>query len=135
MTLITDVREEIYQLFKTNWTFTPYRFENENEKSAYAGSVSWVRLTVRNLAGAQETLGPKPHRKYVRAGMIIVQVFTPMNTGMSQAGTLAEAAKAIFEGESFSGIWCQNARIRDTGNDGKWQQTSVEVDIVYFETK
>lgn len=134
MTVLADAREAVYQRFKANWTSTPYALENEKTR-LHIGNADWARVSVRVLAGGQYTLGEKNNRRYERQGMITIEIFTLKNKGMRDAGTLGEAAQSVFEGESFSGVWCLNSRIRDTGTDGKWQKTSVEVDIRYYETK
>lgn len=135
MTLLDDAREAVYQRFVDNWSSTPYVFDNEDSADLDGGAVAWARLSVRETAGGQETLGPTGGRKYRRQASAFVQVFTPVNAGMKAAGDLAAAARAIFEGTSFGDLDFNNARVSDTGPDDKWQTTLVEAVFDFTETK
>lgn len=135
MTLLDEAREAVYQRFVDNWTATPFLFENEDSDDLDGGTVAWARLSVRETAGGQETLGPIGARKYRRRASAFVQVFTPVNAGMKAAGVLSAVARAIFEGTSFGGLDFNDARVSDTGPDDKWQQTLVEAVFDFTETK
>ncbi len=135
MTTIDQARTAVYDRFVAQWANrTPFTFENEKWEEPKP-DVDWVRVSVRNTGGGQETLGPKTQRKYRRRGSIFVQVFTPVAKGMKAGAGHAQAARAIFEGESFTGIDANNGVIRESGSDGKFYQTLVEVFFDYTEIK
>jgi hypothetical protein len=90
---------------------------------------------MKHTGGGQETLGPKTQRKYRRRASIFVEVFTPVAKGTKAGAVHAQAARAIFEGESFSGIDCNNGEVREKGTDGKFYRTIVEVFCDYDEMK
>jgi len=135
MTLLDEAREVVYQRFVDNWTATPFLFENEDSDDLDGGTVAWARLSVHETGGGQETLGPIGARRYRRRASTFVQLFTPVNAGMKEAGELAQAVKAIFEGASFSGLDFNNARVTDPGPDDKWQMTLVETVFDFTELK
>lgn len=106
-------------------------FENEAESSA----TSWARLSVRSAARAQDTLGAKTNRRFRSGASVLVQVYTPVNTGVKDATVLAKEVADIFEGESFSGLDFGAAQTRETGPTGKWHQIVVEVPFDFDEIK
>lgn len=130
-----EAREAIEERFIAEWaTRTPFTFEDEKYKEGGV-DVSWLRLTVRHFGGGQETLGHKTQRKYLRRGLVIAQVFTPLIRGMKGGAVHAQAFRAIFEGERFSDVYGLDGRIIEIGPDGKHYQTNVEIDIFYEEIK
>lgn len=136
MTTLDQAREAIYLRFETQWaTRTAFTYQNESNKGLDAGTADWVRLSVLEVAGGQETLGPILGRRYRRNGSIIVQIFTRGDKGMSASAGHADTFRGIFEGVSFSGVDTSNAVAKEIGPDGKWHQTNVEVTFDYDEIK
>jgi len=136
LTTFVEATEAIYQRFVDN--FTGVSLANitfDNEEFDPTDSTGWVRLVVRNLGRDQETLGKKGNRRFKTPALALVQVFTPANTGIKQAGTLAQEAADIFEGESFSGLDFQSAPISPGGPDKKWYQLVVEAQFDFDEIK
>lgn len=134
---VPDVaRAAIHDRWITEWdTTSPFVFENEADDALFEGDVAWTRLTVRNTATSQKTLGPKTNRRYRRDASIFVQVMSPLDEGMQGGAVLAQTARGIFEGERFSDLACNDGEIREIGSDGKWYVTNVEVFLDYEETK
>ena len=135
MTTVAEARNSVYQRWIDNWTLTPFVFEGEGDEDLFGGSVAWARLSYRNTDGGQKTLGPLNGRKYERFASAVIQLYTPSDEGLTEAGTLAQAARAIFEGVTFDGIYFNNGVVREIGDDGRWFQTNVEVFSDYEETK
>lgn len=134
MTTLTEARQSLQTRFIEEWGETsPFLLDNEKFDSIPHGT--WVRFNVRNYSGKQRTLGPKGSRRYDRMGAIIAQVFTPEGEGASNADILASQLQNIFEGETVDSVYCNNSSIRESGQDGKYNQTIVEIDLYYDETK
>ncbi len=134
MTTEIEARQIIYERFSTLWGATsPFTFENEAYSTVT--TTAWVRLAVRHGVSAQDTLGPKPNRKWMRRGRIILQIFVPRAKGVKAQDTLLRKFREIFEGESFSGVDTTNVQHREIGPDGVWWQTQGEADFCYYETK
>lgn len=134
MTTLVDVREAVYARFDTLWTSTPFVFDNV-DTNLDEGESAWARLVVRELGGGQDTLGVSGNRKYRRVFSIFLQIFTPTNDGMKQAGQLAEEARSIFEGVSFGDLDMNDVSIRDLPPEDKWNKTLVEADGRFYQTK
>ncbi len=134
MTTINDARKTVYNTFITEWNAeTPFALDNETFDPEE--TPKWVRLVVRNTGSNQETLGIKTNRKFLRQASVLVQVFTPQNTGTVEADRLSEIIKNIFEGEKIDELWFLEADIRETGNTGVYYQQVVEIIFNYEETK
>lgn len=139
MTTLNQAREAVYDRFVDNWADqTDYVFDNEHydEPEPVAGNFPpWVRVSVRNITGGQETLGEKGIRKYRRRAIAFCQVFVPVDKGMQMADTLAQSFRGIFEGESFNGLDFDNGLVREASPDGHKMMVLVEVYYAYYETK
>ena len=134
MTTENGARELIYARFVTLWAATSaYTFDNEKFEPTLGAA--WVRLAVRHGVAGQETLGPKPHRRYTRRGRIFLQIFIPRNQGIKEQDTIVRKFRELFEGESFSEVDCTNVIHREIGPDGVWWQSQAEAAFSYYETK
>ncbi len=135
MTTLVEAREASYLRFKTEWgATTPFCFDNED--CGYdKGSVSWVRVSSKEIGGGQVSLGGVGLRKYDRQFEVSIQVFTPINQGKEESGTLSKAAADIFEGTAFSGLNFFDSRITEVPPDDKWDQTNVTIEGYYEEIK
>jgi hypothetical protein len=109
--------------------------QNEDEEFTNNSDENWVRLSVVDQSRTQETLGKKTNRKYRSGGQIFVQVYTATDTGVKSGDIISTEARDIFEGESFSGVDCNNGLIRPSGANGKWYQHLVEIDFDYEDIK
>ena len=145
MTIISEARDAINTRFITEWeVLNPFTVDGrtftaglalDNESFSPTLDIPWVRLTIRNIGGGQETLGRPSNRRYERLGSIIVQVFTPANTGLLISDTLTREVQRIFESESFDGVDVNNSVIREIGVDGEWLLVNVETEFLYYEIK
>lgn len=135
--MTTDqARDAATKAFIASWgTTTGLCLENEDEKKFDAGKDPWVRMTVKHLPGGQETLGQPGNRLYERKGIVYVQIFTPKNGGMQRGDVLAHQARAIFEGNSISGIDYNDGQVSEGKPDGKWMMHLAQVNFNYYETK
>ena len=136
MTSVTlaDAREAIYQRWATNWgTTTDFTFANEDFTSPT--DQPWVRLTINEEAGQQDSLGSDGCRKFLRRGRVLIQIFNATDAGLRSLDLLAQQARDIFEGTRFSGIWFTNVDVRESGSGGEWYQFTVDAPFSYQETK
>jgi hypothetical protein len=134
VTTINESRKIIYDKFITLWGATSlYTFDNEQFDEPE--SSPWIRLTIRNSVGSQETLGVIGNRKYNRQAEIKVQVFTLANTGTQKSDEITTAVQNIFEGNTFDRVYIDNSSINEIGVDGKWFMALVDISFFYDETK
>jgi hypothetical protein len=134
MATIDTTRRLIYDTFITAWgAETPYTFDNEEFDQPT--DTSWLRLVVRNSVTKQSTLGSIGSRKFLRNGVVFVQLFTPLHTGVAETDRLVLLLQAIFEGFRFTDVWFEYTDVRELGIEGKWFQTSLETTFNYEQTK
>jgi hypothetical protein len=138
MTSVTlnQAREAIYARWvanipsgiSTNYTFI-------NEKFVAPTDAPWARLSVLHEQGNQDSLGAVGDRKFLRRARVLIQLFNTVDSGLRSLDTLADAARDIFEGVSFSGLHFNSVDIRESGQDGDWYQVIVDAPFFYSETK
>jgi len=137
MTSVTlnGAREAVYQRWVDNLPagLTDYTFANE--RYSPPTDTVWARLTVVHEAGEQDSIGRVGGRKFLRRGRVLIQIFDKVDNGVRNLDTLADAARDIFEGASFDGLYFISADIRETGPDGEWFQILVDAPFDYQETK
>lgn len=139
MVTLVNARETLYQRFVTAWGATS-AFTFDNEDFTPPVDTPWVRFSVRHVGSTLELIGGTGaggFNTYQRIGFALIQVFVPVNDGLREADTLAQAARAIFEGTTLSGntIRFNNVVIREIGPDGAWYQINVEAAFQYDERK
>lgn len=130
-------RKAVYDEFLSSWgATTPVTLEGELESEPGPGR-PWARLSFRNLDGGQVTLGPSGGRVYRRVAAAFVQVFTPAARGMQAGATLAQQARAIFEGKRIGEVEFNDGTVTEIPLAGgeKSLQTNVEVRCSYDEIK
>lgn len=139
MVNLVDARETMYERFRVVWGATSaYTFDSEDFEPPV--DTAWVRFAVRHDGSTLECIGGSGDggfNTYQRTGRVVIQVFTPINEGTREADTLAQAARAIFEGTTLSGnvIRFNNVVVREIGPDGAWYQINVEAAFQYDERK
>lgn len=134
----SELVEAVYQRFNSNWSATAFVHYEGHPFTEPSVDTEWVRVSVRNTGSAQATLGAVGTRKYDREFSVFVQVFTPVVAGVARAATLAQTARAIYEGVRLDDeAWMYAGEITELPvRDGyKSRQTNVEVFGIYLETK
>lgn len=134
MANIDDARTELIKTFISNWSTTDIAHDNESYDPP-STTTEYVRISIRHLPSAQDTLGPENGRRYLRRGLIIIQVFVQADTNMQRTSVLCQQILDIFEGKHFTYCWTKNSNIREGLTDGRWFQTSVEIEFNYEQTK
>lgn len=97
----------------------------------------YARITVRHNVMDQRTLGNTGNRRFRRFGVVVVQIFTVANDGLTKADVFAKVALDAFEGNSTAPdeVHFRNVRVNEEGENGNWFQTNVLADFDYDEIK
>jgi len=141
-------RDEIQALFWDYWKAqTPVltggapamvQWQGVDSGEAPTPNAPWARFDLRHTLGRQTTFGSTGHRRFLRKGLIQIQVFVPNSrgVGLSDAEKYSTIARDAFEGKGTpSGIWFRNASIQEIGVNEGWFQMNVSVEFVYDEMK
>jgi hypothetical protein len=133
MTTVNEAKQAVLSRWITEWDDrTPYTFDNRDFD---APNEDWCRVTVRNQESNQETLGRVTNRRYLRRGVLFVQIFTLVGTGTLLSDGHVQRVREIFEGVSFDGLRFFDAVHREIGQDGKFYQANVVCAFDYEERK
>lgn len=114
-------RAAIEGRLKANWTTTDIAYQNV--KFNPPNDAAWIRLNILNGEAGYRTI----NNGIRRPGVIVVQIFTPINTGTKTIKEYADTILAIFQNKTFSGITCNVASVETVAPSNVWQQVNVTV--------
>jgi hypothetical protein len=124
------LRSAIEARFKSNWTYTPVQWpnksfdpNNQNDVGSFNVGGKWVRFTVNTGTSQQVSIESTPLKRIT--GIIVVQIFLPIDAGLGDADTLADHVRTIFEDQSFSGVICRATSKVNVGPSKEWFQVNA----------
>jgi len=94
-------------------------------------NVKWVRLNIQFNSGNQSSLGTIGNRKFIKYGLVFIQVFTPINKATEDNDLLAASSLELLDGVRLEGLWLYNGRIDTIGSDGEFYQQNVVVEFEF----
>lgn len=148
MATMTQARDDVFTMLTDAWAANasfgspPYvpeiRYTGTVEGALPAASICWARLSLVHATGSQTSFGAIGNRRFERRGILMFQLFTPVQSGqgLSSSESLATIARNAWEGlSSPNGVWFRNIRVQDIGIDGPWWNTNVLGSFLYDEVK
>lgn len=134
MTTLNEARQVVYNTFVDDWgNETPYDLEDDDFTEPESGN--WVRLTLKGLPGGQETQGRPGNRRYIRRGLIVVEVYGQPRTGEYNEDVYAERIRDLFEGKVINGVVFNDGNITPDGTRDNWRRVLVTIQFQYYEKK
>lgn len=136
----TEARDEIHTLFKTAWDAGA---ETAGKIVLYADSKTqvpktndgdnnpdlWAKITVQHNSGSNASIG---NSLFDRIGVVTVQVFTALGTGLSIGDNVYKIVADAYEGQTTpGGVWFRNVSVNEIGPEGEWYQTNITADFEY----
>lgn len=114
----------------------PISLDNQGFSVPKGDTPLWTRLNVTFTPGADVTLGRKTNRRFTRAGILIIQVFTAAESATLLNDQRAQEFLDVYDGETLtSDLWFVEGGIRTAGTDGKWYLQNVVLPFRYSEKK
>jgi hypothetical protein len=111
-------------------------FWEDVEKAEKDAKGAHFRAFIKHTDADQMTLGGVGSRRFMRAGIVTIQVMTPFGDGFTLAETLGTVARNAFEGVSTpNGVWFRRTSVKDIGKTGGYQQTNVVANFEYTEQR
>lgn len=100
-------------------------------------TVTWARFVIRHATGGNVSLGSaNGTKRYNRAGVLAVQLFTPIGLGYSTTDLLTSIIMEAYEkGSTPNGVWFRNVRLVEVGVTDGWNQTNVISEFEYDEVR
>lgn len=143
-----QARDDIHTLFKSAWDAgvetTGKTVMYWDSKQAVpttndgdSNPDAWARIIVQHSLSNQASLANRSgQRRFTRMGLVTVQIFTPLGTGLSIADKMYRIVIDAFEGKATSGnVWFRNVRLNEIGPSGSWFQSNVIAEFEYDEIK
>jgi hypothetical protein len=123
MSFSTVVRDIEARLI-ANWATTVIDINPNADFKPPAYDTAWIKLRIFNEKTDRTNVGnPGCHRTI---GTIIIQIFTPLNSGTRTAIGYGDTLAEIFRDQQFNGITCREAHVEDVGEmDGRWQTNLI----------
>ncbi len=144
--MTTDqARNDILTFFTTNFDLIsinsslgldvlPIVIYDNKEKPPQDSGKSWLRVAIRPNLGEQETLGKSGNRRFLKHGILFIQIFTPLGKGLELADYLSDNILDFLEGGEtvthkipFNEVSPPN----DLGNEGTWNQVNIKANFFY----
>tara|TARA_R110000782_G_scaffold39016_1_gene91015 strand:- start:333 stop:734 length:402 start_codon:yes stop_codon:yes gene_type:complete len=124
------LRKAISDQMVNNWTATALnRIAHGDNRTGLNANVSpWVRLSYQTYSNKNAELGNTFQR--IR-GVIMVQIFTPSNTGEKTASVIADDVMTVFQNKDFGSVTTYAVKITKIGERGDEFQLNAEVDFKY----
>ena len=114
-------RTSIESRLNSNWTTTTIQWENVDFDTP--NNAPWVRLSILNGDSDYRAIDSKK----VHLGLIVIQLFTPINTGTATAKGYVDALAAIFDDQSFDDAVCGVASMANVGTSDIWYQINITI--------
>jgi len=136
MSTFSEARNAIQIRFLTAFGSVPTALDNQTFTPPVPGAgVRWVRLGVRFTEGVQDSFGAIGTRKFLKLGLLSIQVFTPIDSATDVNDALCQQVQDLYEGVRIDDIWFINGGIRYSGSDGDWYQQNVVFTIIFEDVK
>lgn len=131
-----EARDFLQKHFLTEYAGDfPISLDNQPSKTPDIPE-KWVRVIIRNNDSSQSSLGRKNNRKFEHLGIIIIQVYTPVNKGTKENDLLSSEIADLMGSFHEGSLWTQESIIRSIGNDDRgYYQQNVVTEFTYEETK
>ena len=131
-----EARDALYKQFLNNWAPVPaVPVVFENEKAKKEDVPEYVYVSVKHAGGGQETMGPVGSRKFIRRGVVFVQIYGPLDGGLKRFDELGKMARDIFEAKNISGVQTNDGEYREPIPYSGKQRAQVTVSFWYEEQK
>lgn len=115
--------------------YVPLFLKNEVFDKSQLGLLgAWARATIRWSVAEQKTQGRAPSRKYNRGGLVIVDLFAPINEGVGKLAALAADARACLQGIDGDNLNIFEGESRNGPDDPDWATQSVVFRFSFDET-
>ena len=96
----------------------------------------WVRIAVVMNDGYQISLGIIGNRRFQKSGFVVVQVFTPINTGTNKNDEMADEGLKCLDGIRIDpSLWTFEGRIDTIGDTDDYYQQNVVVKFKFEEIR
>ena len=119
---LENLRQDIEVYLSTNFTAHPIRYENV--PFTIPDNTPWVSCHIKRGGLTQEEFANTGYEVF---GVLILQVFTPLNKGMNESNTISDSLATLFERVNVGTVWFSHPDINDVGPDNNWYQVNISI--------
>lgn len=125
---LDSLRQTIEVHLSTNFTSYPIKYENIPFDAP--DNASWVACHIkRNILPTPEL----DTATYEIKGLLILQVFTPLNSGMVTSNTITNTLAGLYNNsKAIASLWFDDADITDVGKSDVWYQVNISVPFTFI---
>lgn len=96
----------------------------------------WARVRLKHGQSQQVSLADHLGKtKFERMPVLMVQIFTPRNSGLVENDRVSQGMLDVFEGKHIGGIWFRDASTNEIGIDGSFFNTNIFATVIYNQVK
>lgn len=117
-----NLRLEVVTYLEANYSTYPVKYENlafETPKGT-----PWVALYLKRGGNHQSEFANVDYEVF---GILIFQIFTPLNGGSVESGNILDELSGLFQNSEINGIWYGEAIVTDLGGKDSWYQTNLMI--------
>ena len=114
-------RTSIENRLETLWNTTAIHWDNVSFTEP--ASKTWIKCNILNASSTYRAIDSK--KKHI--GLIILQIFVPINSGTAVVRGYADSLAAIFENQNFDDVVCGIASIEKVGINTVSYQINVKI--------
>ena len=124
---IATLRQVIETNLSTNFTTYPIKYENVPFDPPT--NSSWIACHIkRNMLPT-----PELDSSYEVMGLFILQVFTPINSGLATSNTIVDTLAGLYNNQkNIASLWFGDSVITDIGKSDIWYQVNISVPFNYI---
>jgi hypothetical protein len=120
-----DERKQIHERLESQISDIPVSWPNTSFTPE--PDVTWVKCNIVNGDSFQVTIGSGTNA-FRHIGLIVIQVFSPLNKGNGEVLALADSIASIFRNWCGTTVSCKAPSVKDIGPDGHgWYQVNVSI--------
>jgi len=121
----TEFRRVIENYIKANYTETAIKYENVDLDTSDLDEFIAVfdKPSFAESTGMGETSS-------LTGGNLIIQIFTPLNTGTDRAREIADILATALDGEVISGVALSTPELHASPNSTEWYQTVLQIPYI-----
>jgi hypothetical protein len=136
LTLWRDGWEELHPADTSDPDSVPWTTDDEVFDPTAAGALGalgcWVRIVFRPATDQQLTQGPVAMNE--ATGVLIVQLFGPLNEGTAKLTGLADDVRTVLKRKRVGELRTLDAASSKPADDGTWAMRIVTVEVRYTYT-
>lgn len=121
----TSIRRIVEETFSNNFSACPVKFENTTLPKAVGKAPKEYIAIFDNPAYSDSTgMG---ETTYLNAGIVIIQIFTPINTGTERSRAIAQLISDFLSSQSIEGMEFGTPELHPAPKNDSWYQQNLNI--------